>query len=210
VAPPADQEIARWREPTEELELFEFERQLSIDGEEEKLEEEDEASEGQEEDEGDWFSGPELLALMQARGTSLHFAPKSASTGLPINITSNGRGQLRQAFANFVSVMRYVWLASEFADRQLTQASVCYAELSEIALRLEPAICSEAPSKRMLGQQRRFLAPHANEARLTFGADSHKRERAGGKGASTKDDLKTKSKSMIAPPRTVMCEEMEK
>jgi hypothetical protein len=39
--------------------------------------------------------------------------------------------------------MRSVWLASEFADRQLTQDSVCYAELSEIALHLKPAICSE-------------------------------------------------------------------
>jgi hypothetical protein len=86
VAPPDDQEIAPWRESTEKLEWFEFEGQLSID-EEEKLEEE--------EDEGDWFRGLELLALMQARGTSLHFAPKSASTGLLINITSNGRRQLR-------------------------------------------------------------------------------------------------------------------
>jgi hypothetical protein len=92
VAPSDDQEIDRWSEPTEELELFEFEGQLSIDEEEEeKQEEEDEALEGQEEDEGDWFPSPELLALMQARGTSLHFAPKSASTGLPINITSTGR-----------------------------------------------------------------------------------------------------------------------
>jgi hypothetical protein len=56
--------------------------------------------------------------------------------------------------------MRYVWLASELAGRQLTQASVCYAELSEIALYLEPAICREVPSGRTLGQQQRFLAPH--------------------------------------------------
>jgi hypothetical protein len=54
------------------------------------------------------------------------------------------------------------------------------------------------------------VASHANEARLAFGADSHRKERAGRKGASPKDDLKTKSKSMIAPTRTVMCEEMEK
>jgi hypothetical protein len=53
-------------------------------------------------------------------------------------------------------------------------------------------------------------ASHANEARHTFGADSHRRERAGRKGVSSKDDRKTKSKSMIAPPRTVMCEEMVK
>jgi hypothetical protein len=32
--------------------------------------------------------------------------------------------------------------------------------LSEIALRLEPLICSEAPSERTIGQQRRFLTPH--------------------------------------------------
>jgi hypothetical protein len=92
VAPSDDQEIARWREPTEELKLFEFEGQLSIDDQEEKQEEEDEAPEGQEEDEGDWFPGQELLALMQARATSLHFAARSASTGLPINIPSNGGG----------------------------------------------------------------------------------------------------------------------
>jgi hypothetical protein len=47
--------------------------------------------------------------------------------------------------------MRYVSLLSELADRQLTQASVCYAELSKIALHLEPAICSEAPSEQTLG-----------------------------------------------------------
>jgi hypothetical protein len=176
VAPPDNQEIAQWREPTEELELFEFEGQLSIDEEEEKQEEEDEALEGQEEDEGDWFPSPELLALMQAHGTSLHCAPNSASTGLPINITSNGRRQLRRAFATFVSVpeadlrlsktgdvMRYVWLASELTDRQLTQVSVCYAELSEIALRLEPAICSEAKASERSDNSKDFWCRIAYE-----------------------------------------------
>jgi hypothetical protein len=35
-----------------------------------------------------------------------------------------------------------------------------YAMLAEIALRLEPALCSEAPSERTIGQQRRFLEQH--------------------------------------------------
>jgi hypothetical protein len=59
VAPPDDQEIARWREPTEELELFEFESQHSND-DEEKLEEKDEVPESQKEEEGDSFSRLEL------------------------------------------------------------------------------------------------------------------------------------------------------
>jgi hypothetical protein len=160
-----------------ELELFEFEGQLSIDEEEETLEEEDEALEAQEEDEGDWFPSPELLVIrIQFNAGSwdrLIFRAQIDLDRIADQYNLERARQLRRVFANFVSVpeadlclsetgdvMRYVWLASEFADRQLTQASVCYAELSEIALRLEPAICREAPSERTLGQQRRFLAPH--------------------------------------------------
>jgi hypothetical protein len=53
VAPPDDQEIARWREPTGELELFEFKGERSNDEEEEKLEGEAEIPEGQKEEERD-------------------------------------------------------------------------------------------------------------------------------------------------------------
>jgi hypothetical protein len=48
---------------------------------------------------------------------------------------------------------RYTWLSTSALGAN-------YAELSEIALRLEPAICSEAPSERTIGQQRRFLSSH--------------------------------------------------
>jgi hypothetical protein len=35
-----------------------------------------------------------------------------------------------------------------------------YAFLAELALQLEPVICSEASSERTIAQQRRFLVPH--------------------------------------------------
>jgi hypothetical protein len=69
--------------------------------------------------------------------------------------------------------------------------------------------CRKPKQRGAIGAKVSGAASHANETRLTFGADSHKRERSERKGASFKDDLKTKSKSMIAPPRTVMREEME-
>jgi hypothetical protein len=83
------------------------------------------------------------------------------------------RRQLARAFANYVTMAnpdldlsttgddaRAVWRASQLPDQRFIPTSVSDGELSEIALRLEPAICSEAPSERTLGQQRRFLAPH--------------------------------------------------
>jgi hypothetical protein len=70
--------------------------------------------------------------------------------------------------------------------------------------------CRKPNRRGAIGAKISGAASHANEARLAFGADSQRRERAGRKGASPKDDLKTKSKSVIAPTRTVMCEEMEK
>jgi hypothetical protein len=48
---------------------------------------------------------------------------------------------------------RFCWLSAA-VDRP------GYAMLAEIALRLEPALCSEAPSERTIGQQRRFLEQH--------------------------------------------------
>jgi hypothetical protein len=48
---------------------------------------------------------------------------------------------------------RYLWLSAQTERPE-------YALLAEIALRLEPAICSEAPSERAIGQQRRYLVPH--------------------------------------------------
>jgi hypothetical protein len=53
----------------------------------------------------------------------------------------------------FLDTERYCWLSAQTERPQ-------YAFLAEIALRLEPAICSEAPSERAIGQQRRFLIPH--------------------------------------------------
>jgi hypothetical protein len=48
---------------------------------------------------------------------------------------------------------RYCWLETE-------RKGEYYAFRAEIAIRLEPAICCEAPSERSIGQQRRFLLPH--------------------------------------------------
>jgi hypothetical protein len=48
---------------------------------------------------------------------------------------------------------RFLWLSAPIDHPK-------YAVLAEIARRLEPAICSEAPSERAIGQQRRPLAPH--------------------------------------------------
>jgi hypothetical protein len=42
------------------------------------------------------------------------------------------------------------------------------ARLAEIALRLEPAICSEGLSERTIGQQRRFMAPLRMRTKLDF------------------------------------------
>jgi hypothetical protein len=53
----------------------------------------------------------------------------------------------------------YCWLSATCVDPR-------YALLAEIALRLEPAICSEAPSERSIGQQRRFLMPHRTRTKL--------------------------------------------
>jgi hypothetical protein len=48
---------------------------------------------------------------------------------------------------------RFCWLSLPRIHPEFTL-------LSEIALRLEPLICSEAPSERTIGQQRRFLTSH--------------------------------------------------
>jgi hypothetical protein len=48
---------------------------------------------------------------------------------------------------------RYCWLSAQTGHEE-------WACLAEIALRLEPAICSEAPSERSIGQHRRFLLQH--------------------------------------------------
>jgi hypothetical protein len=50
----------------------------------------------------------------------------------------------------------YCWLSAQTERPE-------YAFLVEIALRLEPAICSEAPSERAIGQQRRLLDVTSNQ-----------------------------------------------
>jgi hypothetical protein len=74
--------------------------------------------------------------------------------------------RLRSAFQSFIqtpepelhlslhlSSARYCWLAARAEWPEI-------AGLADIALRLEPALSSEAPSERTIGQQRRFLMPH--------------------------------------------------
>jgi hypothetical protein len=83
------------------------------------------------------------------------------------------RRQLERSFATFVSLpkaplglsksgdgLRYNWLMIDASDDHASPDAVSFAQLSEIALRLEPSICSEAPTERTLGQQGRFLSPH--------------------------------------------------
>jgi hypothetical protein len=53
----------------------------------------------------------------------------------------------------------YCWLSATCVGAE-------YAILAEIALRLEPAICSEAPSERAIGQQRRDLMPHRMRSKV--------------------------------------------
>jgi hypothetical protein len=48
---------------------------------------------------------------------------------------------------------RYCWLETE-------KKGEYYAFLAEIAIRLAPAICCEAPSERSIGQPRRVLLPY--------------------------------------------------
>jgi hypothetical protein len=101
-----------------------------------------------------------IVGLNAGSWDQLAFRAKIGLNRIADQYNLEGAPQLRRAFASFVSVpevdlglsktgdgMRSVWRTSQLADRQLTQASVCYAELSEISLRLESAICSEAPSE---------------------------------------------------------------
>jgi hypothetical protein len=67
--------------------------------------------------------------------------------------------QLRRVFANFVSVPKVDLGLSKTSDRrrephdcQFTQANVYDADVSEIAIRVELAIGSEAARERTLGQ----------------------------------------------------------
>jgi hypothetical protein len=83
------------------------------------------------------------------------------------NLEGPHRRQLRRAFANFVRVPKVDLGLSKTGDGrrephdcQFTQASVCDAEVSEIALHVEPAIGTEAACERTFGQQQRFLALH--------------------------------------------------
>jgi hypothetical protein len=48
---------------------------------------------------------------------------------------------------------RYCWISAQNKCRE-------YAFLAEIALRIEPAICSEASVEPAIGEQRQFLMSH--------------------------------------------------
>jgi hypothetical protein len=81
-------------------------------------------------------------------------------------LTEEEKDMTERAFHHFITAIepkvgvpvgfdrtRYLWLSAQIQHQE-------YSVLAEIALRLEPAICSEAPSERALGQQRRYLTPH--------------------------------------------------
>jgi hypothetical protein len=98
------------------------------------------------------------------------FLPGRARAGLDYILLQFRLGQsektaIQSAFQTFIGTAdselqlsrhlqgdRYCWLQGRAEWPEI-------AGLADIAMRLEPAICSEAPSERTIGQQRRFLAP---------------------------------------------------
>jgi hypothetical protein len=88
-------------------------------------------------------------------------------------LTDARRRELMRAFDNYVSAVKaelrlsksgdgqqYTWRTAEVGDPGQESAETGhYVGLPNIALRLERALCSEAPSERTLGQQRRVPSP---------------------------------------------------
>jgi hypothetical protein len=174
-------------QPALELELVDFQDQLAdheeeliVDTrpqtEEEEEEEEEEAVEVRDDTSIDISSRessetePVILHLPPGRFASTCLAHR-AQQGLErildqFQLTEPETQSVRAAFDNYISSLesrvgvnptpdgtRYCWLAAQTHSPQ-------YAVLADIALRLEPAICSEAPSERSIGQQRRFLVSY--------------------------------------------------
>jgi hypothetical protein len=115
-------------------------------------------------------SAPFFMTVPDARSPSTHIAAR-AHTGLDRILAQFhfGQGEARDVHRmldNYLDLSeaeieisqtfderRYLWLSAPTRRPE-------YADLAEIALRLEPAICSESPSERAIGQQRRYLVPH--------------------------------------------------
>jgi hypothetical protein len=162
------------------LELVDFDEQLAGD---EGLRIGDAQRDGEEEEEiadDDNFTDPNLpefrdaeVALLSIPGCEFpsSYLAHRARIGLD-RILDQFRSPVDQteiihrAFQHYISSVesavgvmqgldpaRYCWLSAPTQRRE-------YALLADIALRLEPAICSEAPSERSIGEQRRFLLPH--------------------------------------------------
>jgi hypothetical protein len=184
---PDDEEIAPSCEPSEELKFFKVQDQRAIHEEEE----EEEIPEGEEKEEEQEGEGEvDCLPIPRLPGAIIPFVTGGwAQFGLRAricldriadhhNLDQARRRQLVRAFANYVIVpkshlglsttgddARCVSLASHLPDDRFMPTRVSSGELSEIALRLEPAICREARSQRTLGQQRKFLAAHRGRMR---------------------------------------------
>jgi hypothetical protein len=165
-----------------ELELVDFQGQsadheveLIINEEAEPNEEEDDneaADEQSVEVDSPEFAHTETLTLqVPAARFSSTCPPHRARVGLgrildQFDLAKQSSQSARQAFNHYLTSVessigviavpdrtRYCWLSAQTGHGE----SACPAE---IALRLEPAICSEAPSERSIGQQRRFLLQH--------------------------------------------------
>jgi hypothetical protein len=114
----------------------------------------------------------EIYSLaVHAADSPSHYLAHRARAGLDrilqqLGLDEDQKAQVKATFHHFLSstssslgVMvgfdrtRYLWLSAQTERPE-------YSPLAEIALRIEPAICSEGPSERAIGQQRRYLIPH--------------------------------------------------
>jgi hypothetical protein len=111
------------------------------------------------------------VVQVTADNSSWDSLPQQARSGLKriatqFDMSPEEVSQLMSAFDNYLEVSErvleltvregggeYVWMSTVGQNRR-------YAPLANIALRLEPASCSEAPSERSIGECRRILLPH--------------------------------------------------
>jgi hypothetical protein len=112
-----------------------------------------------------------LILEIPAAASPCNYLPHRARAGLEqilrqFAFEDDEKTRIQTAFLQFITSpesrvgvrvgfdpTRYLWLSAQIERTE-------YSLLAEIALRLEPANCSEAPSERAIGQQRRYLAPH--------------------------------------------------
>jgi hypothetical protein len=166
------------QQPVLILELVDFDGQLAAH--EEEIIPEDELQTSEEEEENSEASDGDSPDVVETEVTSLtipscRFASsqiaKRAINGLNRILDQFHLGDevtldVQRAFNDYLtSSDAHLGVVAAPDNRRFCWLSAAverpgYAMLSGIALRLEPALCSEAPSERTIGQQRRFLEQH--------------------------------------------------